>query len=271
MSDSTIHLKRQYSSRQPRPGLPFRTTPRRAATLLLPLLLILLLPYPGRTASLEPAAADNSPRQLVTRLQEKYRRVTSLGFDFTQVTRGSGRERHGQGNAVFLRPRVTGSDSDKDLPRAVMRWNYTAPDRQVILNDGRELSIYNIGERQLIITPARELNNDITYAFFAGTRNLLDDFRAVPPDPRLVFSLADRPLQAVRLLPRKPQAQVKSVQLWVDDKLLIHHLVIEDHFDSITELTFTNIHLDSVDVHDPDQVRRIVDLQLQPGTEIITR
>ena len=64
---------------------------------------------------------------------------------------------------------------------------------------------------------------------------------------------------------------MKSVQLWVDDKLLIHHLVIEDHFDSITELTFTNIRLDSVDVRDPDQVRRIVDLQLQPGTEIITR
>ncbi len=265
-----VHLKRQYPFRQAGPGILFPMRTCRPAALPLTLLLILLFPHLGRAAAPGPAAADNSPRQLVTRLQEKYRRVTSLSFDFTQVTRSSGRERHGRGNAVFLRPQAAGSDGG-DLPRAVMRWNYTAPDRQVILNDGRELSIYNIGEQQLIVTPARELNNDITYAFFAGTRNLLDDFRAAPPDPRLVFSLADRSLQAVRLLPRKPQAQVKSVQLWVDDKLLIHHLVIEDHFDSITELTFTNIRLNNVDVHDPDQVRRIIDLQLQPGTEIITR
>ncbi len=233
------------------------------------LLVVLLVPVVPAGAS--GTAAETSPQQLVTLLQEKYRRVTSLCFDFSQVTRSSGRERPGRGNAVFLRPKHTGSQPNQDLPRAVIRWNYTAPERQVILNDGRELSIYSVNERQLIITPARELNADITYAFFAGTRDLLDDFEATSPDPRFHFSLADTPLRAVRLVPRKQDAQVKTVQLWVDDDLLIHRLVIEDYFDSITELTFTNIRLNSVDLDDPDQVRRIVDLQLQPGTEIITR
>ncbi len=234
----------------------------------LQLLLIMALLFPARAA--EPEADTQTPRQLVTSLQEKYRRVTSLRFDFTQVTRSGGRERRGRGYAVFLRPDRAAARDDS-LPRAVMRWNYTAPDEQVILNDGHELSIYNARERQLIITPAREINADITYAFFAGTRDLLDDFEAAPPDPRLVFSMADRTLHAVRLVPRKPQAQVRYAQLWVDDDLLIHRLVMEDHFDSVTELTFTDIRLNTVNLDDPDQIRSIVDLQLQPGTEIITR
>ncbi len=233
--------------------------------------LVLLFVFLAPAVAAGPPAGSSTPHQLVTRLQEKYRGVNSLRFNFSQVTRSGGRERRGRGNAIFLRPTANSRSRKSPLPRPVMRWNYTAPDRQVILNDGRELSIYNASERQLIITPARELNNDITYAFFAGTRDLLDDFKAAPPDARFVFSLADTSLRAVRLLPRKPDAQVRAVQIWVDDKLLIHRLVMEDYFDAITELTFTDIRINTINVNDPDQVRKVLDLHLQPGTEIITR
>ncbi len=267
MSDTKHLPKKQYplcNSGEKKP-IPI------ARAAMTALLLVLLIAFPVLSAAAAAPVDSSTPKQLVTMLQDKYRLVTSLQFDFSQVTRSGGRERQGRGYAVFLRPKQTGNGQDDDLPAAVIRWNYTVPERQVILNDGKELSIYNVRERQLIITPARQLNADITYAFFAGTRNILDDFKAAAPDPRFAFSLADSPLRAVRLLPRTPDAQVKTVQLWVDDDLLIHRLVIEDYFDSITELTFTDIRLNSVDINDPEQVRRIVDLQLQPGTEIITR
>ena len=270
MSDTTTLAKTHQPLHQPIERSCPGTIQPGSGTFLVFLMLFLLL-FPGPAAATGATAGNESPLSLITSLQKKYRTVSSLQFDFHQVTHSSGRERAGQGNAVFLRPQQVASSRNQDLPGAVIRWNYTAPVPQVILNDGRELSIYNIKERQLIITPAKEVNADITYAFFAGTRDLLDDFTAMAPDPRFAFSLADRTLRSVRLVPKKPDAQVKTIQIWVDNDLLIHHLVIEDYFDSITELTFTNIRLNSVNIKDPAQLRRIIDLQLQPGTEIITR
>ncbi|NOQ46370.1 MAG: hypothetical protein GQ559_06815, partial [Desulfobulbaceae bacterium] len=150
-------------------------------------------------------------------------------------------------------------------------WNYTEPDKQVIINDGSQLSIYTKKDKQMLVIPADELNSDITYAFFAGHKNLLDDFKAEPPEKRFIFSTASSSLQSVQLVPRTPHPQVKSIHLWFDGSALIHHLIIEDHFDSVTELSFSNIVLNGIAANDPKQLQKILDLALPPGTEIITQ
>jgi len=199
--------------------------------------------------------------QQVEKIQQLYRALTSLSFDFNQITRTGNRSREGSGNAVFYRP-------GNNKP-GVMRWNYTAPDSQIILNDGNTLSIYTRNDRQVIITSAEELQSDITSAFFSGTRNLLDDFTPLPSADRFVVHAEGMELQAVQLLPRKPHAQIKKIHLWFDKNFIIQRLILEDHFDSITELTFSNIKLNPLPVHSAETLASIVQLDLPSDTEII--
>lgn len=195
-------------------------------------------------------------------LQKVYREFTSLSFDFTQLTRTGLRSRPGKGTAVFIRM------TDPKKP-GIMRWNYTEPDPQVILNDGDNLSIYTENDHQLIVTSAAELNGDITYAFFSGTGNLTDEFLAAPPNNRYGFSLVNTPLKALKLTPRQPHPQIKTVQLWFDDSFLLHRLLLEDHFDSITELTFTNIRTNTISGEEQKQVQALLDLSLPADVEVI--
>ena len=151
-----------------------------------------------------------------------------------------------------------------------MRWNYTEPDQQVIINDGTTLSIYTDKDKQLIKTSAKELETDITYAFFAGTRNLLEDFDVQPVDETFIFS-TEEDLQEIKLVPRQPHNQIKSVYIWADNRNIIHHMLIEDHFDSITELHFTDIELNPLQPGDEKAINNIINFTPPPGTEIITQ
>ena len=207
---------------------------------------------------------DRTLEQQLVRLQNHYRHLNSLSFTFSQLTRTGLRTREGAGNAIFLRLQETGRPG-------IMRWNYTTPDPQVLLNDGEKLSIYSARDRQVIITSAAELNNDITYAFFSGTRNPSEDFTVNAPEKRYGFALPGTELKALRLIPREPHPQIRAVQIWFDSDLLIRRLVLEDHFDSITELTFSNIKTNTLDPADPEQVKAILRLDLPPDTEVITQ
>jgi outer membrane lipoprotein carrier protein len=151
-----------------------------------------------------------------------------------------------------------------------MRWNYTEPGNQLIISDGTTLSIYTEEDKQLIRTPAKELESDITYAFFAGTRNLLDDFSVEPGNSDYLFS-SGQTLNALLLVPRQPHNQIRDVQVWFDENQLIRHLVIRDHFDSITELNFSNIRVNSLAPGDREELDRITTFPIPPGTEIISR
>jgi outer membrane lipoprotein carrier protein len=234
--------------------------PDRKLFFLIPLFIISLLAGGAPPAD---ASSPLTPEQQVEKIQDKYRALTSLSFDFSQVTRTGGRERRGAGNAVLYRP--------INKP-GVMRWNYTNPDTQIILNDGSRLSIYTKTDNQLIVTSAEELQSDITYAFFAGTRNLLDDFTARPADTRFIFRAAgQKDIQAVQLVPRKPHPQVKALHLWFNQDFLIRKLILEDHFDSVTELSFTNIRLNTLTADSEKALTDLLRLDLPPNTEVISQ
>lgn len=233
--------------------------PDKIFLLLIPVFLLCLLGLPLPEVSASPTP---QPEQQVEKIQDIYRDLTSLSFDFSQLTRTGGRARQGAGTAVLFRPRSK---------PGVMRWNYTEPDTQIILNDGSKLSIYTKQDNQVIVTSAEELQSDITYAFFAGTRNLLDDFSAKPPENRFIFSSGDQQLQSVKLVPKEPHAQIKALHLWFNKKHLIRRLIMEDHFDSITELSFSNIKLNTLPADSADTLKVILQLDLPPGTEVISQ
>ncbi len=229
-------------------------------TLLLPFLLVCFLVQP---ASIGRAEELHITQKDVRYIEQTYQNMTSLSFQFQQKTRSGGRDRLGAGKAVFYRP---GNSKDE-----IMRWDYTEPDKQVILKNGDKLSIYSEQDNQLIITSANDVETDIIYGFFAGTRQITDDFTSAVPDDQFVFHLQGTPLHILKLVPALPHPKIKFLQIWYDDLFLIHHLIMEDHFDSITELTFSEIVTNALPAHSAKTIQSLTWLNLPDNTEIISQ
>ncbi len=221
------------------------------------LLLSVLTCLPGSSF-----ATEETPSQIAARLQAKYTTIKSLTFEFTQKTSGrlTGRSADGSGTAYFLK---TGK-------QAKMLWNYTSPDKQVILSDGKTLSMYFSKQKQMIITPATSLQQDITYSFFSGAGSLKDDFLVLPPDPEVGENQqGQNTVKIIQLTPRTPQTQVKSILVWVTASSLIKRLEIRDYFDTLTVLNFTNIRLNSLVGENQQKLDNLFSFTPPKGTEII--
>ncbi len=212
-------------------------------------------------------AASSGLEQRVLQLQKKYQQLRSLEFEFSQTTQTSGRIKQGAGNAVFFRPGVL--DKPAGTNQGIMRWNYIEPTAQTIINDGKELSIYTPQDKQLIVSSAQEMESDITYAIFTGTKSLLDEFEASPADKLFILNDPPAGFEAILLIPRQPHPQVKRVQLWLNGDFTIHRLLMEDHFGAMTELTFAKVRLNTLPQGDGNQVQALLKLDLVPGTETI--
>ena len=185
--------------------------------------LVFILPLPGR-------AQELTPEQIATRLQQTYDRTSAISADFRQTTTipMSRRRRKGAGTMVIQKP-------------GLMRWDYTLPDKQVLTSDGQTISMYFAASRQMIVMPAQDyLKSDITYAFFAGTGNIIRDFQVLAPDEKEV----DPQYFGLKLIPKENHPQVSSLTVIIArDTFLIKRLLIVDHFDSLTDIVLTNITL----------------------------
>jgi len=202
-------------------------------------------------------AEELSPKDIAARLQKTYEESTSLNAKFRQVTTMAltGKERLGFGTLVFMKP-------------GLMRWDYIEPERQVLISDGDEISMYFANSNQMLITSAREyLQSDVSYAFFAGTGDVLRDFEAVRPEGQPEVA-ADE--YAIELVPRQPHPQISRLYVQAArDTFLITRLRIVDHFDTVTDLYFEEIHLNVLAGADPQTIAELFSFIPPPGTEII--
>jgi outer membrane lipoprotein carrier protein len=218
-------------------------------------------------AALGSGGVSSGLEKQLGQLQKKYQQLRSLEFVFYQSTQTGGRIKQGSGSAVFFRPVAPGKPAGSH--QGVMRWNYTEPTEQTIINDGKTLSIYTPQDKQLIISPAQDMESDVTYAIFTGTKSLGEEFEISPADKN--FTLSDSPagVEAAVLTPRQPHPQVKRVQLWFSRDLIIQRLLMEDHFGALTELTFSRVRLNTLPQGDEQQLRSLLELDVAPGTETI--
>lgn len=229
------------------------------STLGLFLLLLTFWPFPLL------ATAENVeyPETIAARLQKRYDTMTSLSFTFKQQSHGqvSGRPRTGGGKALFYK---TGSTSR-------MRWDYTEPDRQVLISDGTTVSMYFAELHQMIVTPARNLENDLTYTFFSGRGKIADLFYILPPDLDNGAPPAEpMTTQVIKLVPREEQSQLQAIHLWVDEQSLIRRIELRDHFDTVTLLNLANIEVDNLQ-GSQDEIARTFIFSPPEGTEIINQ
>lgn len=241
----------RYTTHNESPGRPHRL-------FLMLIALFLLLSSPPAFA----AQNIEYPEQIAERLQKRFDAMTSLSFSFMQQSQGQlgGRAQKGSGTAYF-------SKLDK-TPK--MRWNYSAPDRQVLISDGKTFSMYFAELKQQIITPAESLDSDVTYAFFSGKSRISESFHILPPDERYIQSTGSQPglPKIIKLVPKEQQSQLQSIHLWVDENSLIRRIELLDLFDTVTILNISNIEVDFLD-HNRKEARKLFSFTPPSGTEII--
>ncbi|MEW6594194.1 MAG: outer membrane lipoprotein carrier protein LolA [Thermodesulfobacteriota bacterium] len=197
-------------------------------------------------------AAEPSPAEIARRLQDAYDRTTSYSARFEQLTTVpmSSRTRKGSGTVVFQKPYR-------------MRWDYQKPDAQVLVSDGKKVSLYVAASRQLMVRTMDEyLQSDVTYAFFSGRGNLVKDFTvaAAPAEKQTAG------LYALKLTPKATHPQVDFLYVWVDPKqYFITRLEVVDQFGSVTTLSFSGIELN------PAVAAATFHFTPPPGTEILAQ
>jgi outer membrane lipoprotein carrier protein len=188
-------------------------------SLLLGVLFLALFPVPGQGAVL-------TPLELAQKLQARYEETKTMSADFKQSTSVpmTTRKRLGAGKMVIFKP-------------GRIRWDYQTPERQVLISDGKKVSMYLADSAQMVVQPVSQyINSDVTYAFFAGTGNITRDFKVLPPERK-----EEAGLKAIKLVPKTAHPQVEYLHVWIDENFMVRRLEIVDHFGSITDLAFANI------------------------------
>ena len=154
-------------------------------------------------------AADDALGHALARLQSRYETTRTLTADFRQSvespTLGSPLESHG--TVAFEKPNR-------------MRWDYAAPDRQLIIGDGKTLWIYQPEEKQVIKAPLAEAFQARTpINFLGGLGRVERDFQASlerDEPARWVLHLVPRKdagIGALTLVVRKADAAVEEARV----------------------------------------------------------
>jgi outer membrane lipoprotein carrier protein len=235
-----------------------------------PRTLRLLLGLTALLCWLSPVACRaESPEDTARRLQQTYDQIKSLAFDFNQNTEGelSGRAQQASGSAWFVKDKkVVGAPGISGK----MRWDYASPEKQILVSDGIDFSMYFAKLEQMIVSPAETMRNDITYSFFTGSGNLLNDFSISAPNPDLTPAQKDTgKYTVIKLTPKEKQSQVSEIHLWVTPDSMIQRIDILDHFDTRTSLTLSNVKVNTLSPDDKKAMDGLFTFTPPEGTEII--
>lgn len=171
----------------------------RALTCHLALLIVAL--SPGAI----PVTAGDDLSKLVDALQGKYRRLTTMSADFTQVyTAARERTRRETGRLLLKKP-------------GKMRWEYSSPEVKVFVSDGNVLYEYVPSEKMATRTKVRESSDLRTpFMFLLGRGDLRKDFRTIEWSEELPSRAG---YKVIRLVPKR-ELDFRQLLLEVDPATL---------------------------------------------------
>ena len=176
---------------------------QRAAVRLIGIGALLLL-----VSGTAPASAD-ALKDALARLQARYETTRTLAADFRQTIESPtlATPLESKGTVAFEKPNR-------------MRWEYEAPDRQLIVGDGTILWIYQPEDKQAIKAPLGEMFQATTpVSFLAGLGHLDRDFNATlerDEKERWVLRLVpktEKSLGTLLLVVRKSDAGVDEARV----------------------------------------------------------
>jgi outer membrane lipoprotein carrier protein len=195
--------------------------------------------------------SNNEPEvnALIDNIQSNYDRTHALTAEFVQVASLTSidRQQTSAGRLFIEKPYH-------------IRWEYTQPDSQTILYDGRLLRIYTPRRQQVLESKIDEDNRSkVALLFLAGVGKLRETFSIT------LLPNTEAGMRRLRLLPFSPQASFTELHIGVNAaNNFIEQLTIYDSIGNITD-----IRLQTLATHAalPTQTFELV---LPPHTEVLT-
>ncbi|MBI3014104.1 MAG: outer membrane lipoprotein chaperone LolA [Candidatus Tectomicrobia bacterium] len=183
------------------------------------------------------ASGPLSLAEIVERVQKVYELTEDISADFAQVSTlkslavtGPAGGQHEQQAAGKVRIKKPG----------MIRWDYSKPEAQVLLSDGKVLWRYASSEK-VAYKDSLAATGKTPLSFLTGTGKIEEDFKT-----RLVSNKenVDPRTYLVELVPKEPLPTVEKLFLDVDrDSFWIKRVTFWDHFGNKTALGFSNIRL----------------------------
>ena len=192
---------------------------------------------------------ESDAHSLIDSIQSNYDRTHALTAEFVQIATLTSIDRRqtSEGRLFIEKPYH-------------IRWEYTQPDSQTILYDGKILRIYTPRRQQVLQSKIDEDNrSNVALLFLAGVGKLRETFNIT------LLPNTELGMKRLRLLPLSPQASFTELQIAVNaTNYFIEQLTIHDTIGNITE-----IRLRALATHAalPTQTFELI---LPPHTEVLT-
>ena len=192
--------------------------------------LMLAVVSPARGENIAPvsAPANTSARsglkQVLDRLQRHYRDTNSFSAKFhEEVTTVGAPKRLRSGLVSFRKP-------------GRMRWEFAAPEVQMIVSDGETLYSYDPELNQVVETPLDQaLRSSSATSFLLGMGNINHDFKAA-------FANSMAPDGLIQLI-LDAKAGGYKIQIGLDPKTYnLVTLTLTDQLGDVTKVDFSDIH-----------------------------
>ena len=177
-------------------------------------------------ASAQPVGTHDTPAQVAAALQTRYDRVRDFTADFKQHHVG------------LLKKKSTQHSGKLQVKKpGKMRWDYTAPEKQLFVSDGTTIHLWVPADNQVTVSPAPKQDTATSAALFlVGKGNIVRDFG--------VTFTKDPPAgtYGLRLQPKIPERDYEWLELVIDrNSMQIRRLVAANREGGQDTFTFTNI------------------------------
>lgn len=174
-----------------------------------------------------PWAFSQELTTIIDNVQAEYERTRDIQAAFIQMSliKSVNQTRESRGVVYFKKP-------------GKMRWEYTDPDPQLLVSDGKTLWFYVAEDSQVIIQNAEDAYGSKTpVTFLSGMGKLQNDFYI-----KLLPASEGTSAYTLELLPKQPQPDVAKLILSVDPAThRIVHTAVYDPYGNITDIYLENI------------------------------
>jgi len=182
-------------------------------------------------------AQEQDLQTIIDQVQAEYDQTESIYASFTQISRlrSVPTPKESQGIVYFKKP-------------GKMRWEYTNPEQQLLVSDGRTMWFYVAEDSQVIIQNAEDAYGSRTpVTFLSGMGRLQNDFYM-----KLLPDSTNNTGYKLELLPKQPQSDLAKLILTVDPATFrIMHTAVYDPYGNITDVYLQNI---EINTNPPDEL-----------------
>ena len=201
-----------------------------------------------------PPAASARPdlQQVVDSIQKQYEMMQDLEADFLQES---------YNKTLQKKQRASGKLYMKKPGR--MRWDYQAPEKQIIVADGRFFWWYTPRTGQVVRQKADQaMSSNLAITFMGGMGEMQKDFKIRFAEPA---GGTREDTFTLKLVPARPQASIAHLLLTVDARQYrTRRIVLQDFYGNTTSIEFSGLKINQGLAQD------LFNFTPGPGVQVIT-